>query len=362
MLYSMYMSDYCDPSSLINMIVIITVTAIIYLLGIVVLIGGEIAGKAYMFDKAGEKPWKAIIPFYSLYVLFGIGWKKSKFFFWLSGFSVFIIGFNITGMVSLNSFFTEIVFATYPRGLTMPLFPTIVDLMSLAGWIVMIAFQIILSVKIARSFGKGSEYAWGLFFLPPIFYMILGFGSTQYQGGNQALPQMKQNEDIFEDKTERACVIMSSLLDQGKRNTYNKPKLYHINIKRIFNTFSAALFTIIMYWMIIYTMDKIPYQLVFWVPDHIELLQIFWGGITFVVYIFAQKREKHKNMLLYYISAVLWNTLAMYAVRRDLGLLVAGAYIEFFSLTTLGICFGVYFIVLKYLDHKRKRDNTKYGL
>lgn len=108
MLYSMYMSDYYDTGSLINMIVTITITAIIYLLGIVVLIGGGIAGQAYMFDKAGEKPWKAIIPFYSLYVLFGVSWKKSRFFFWLSGFSVFIIGFYITGMVSLDSFFRRL--------------------------------------------------------------------------------------------------------------------------------------------------------------------------------------------------------------------------------------------------------------
>ena len=359
MLYSMYKSDYYDASLLIGRMITITIQAIICLLVLVVLVGGRFVGLAYMFEKAGEKPWKAVIPFYSLYVLFGIGWKKSKFFFWLSGFSVFIIGFS---MASLNSFFSRIVFESYPRGLNVSLFPAIVDFLILAGWIVMIAFQIILSVKIARSFGKGSEYAWGLFFLPTIFYMILGFGNAQYRDSKQALPKMRCDQDIFDDKTERACVIMSSLSDQGKRNTYNKPKLYHINIKRIFNTFSAALFTIIMYWMIIYTMDKIPYQLDFLVPDHIELLQIFWGVITFVVYIFAQKREKHKNMLLYYISAVLWNTLAMYAVRRDLGLLVTGAYIEFFSLTTLGICFGVYFIVLKYLDHKRKRDNTKYGL
>lgn len=244
----------------------------------------------------------------------------------------------------------------------MPLFPTIVDLMSLVGWIVMIVFQIMLSVKITRSFGKGSEYAWGLFFLPPIFYMILGFRNAQYRDSKQALPKMRCDQDIFEDKTERACVIMSSLSDQGKRNTYNKPKLYHINIKRIFNTFSAALFTIIMYWMIIYAMDKIPYQLDVIVPENIGLLPIFFGGITFVIYVFVQKREKHKNILLYYVSAVLWNTLAMYAVRRDEGLLITGAYIEFCSLTILGVLFGVYFIVLKYLDYKRKRDDTKYGL
>lgn len=358
MLYSMYMSDYYDTSSLISMIIRIAIIAIIYLLVIVVLIGGGIAGKAYMLDKAGEKPWKAIIPFYSLYILFGISWKKSRFFFWMSGFAVFIIGFHITGMVSLNSFFSEIVFASYPRGLTMPLFSTIVDLLSLVGWIVMIVFQIILSVKITRSFGKGSEYAWGLFFIPTIFYMILGFGNAQYCASNQALTQ----NEMLSGKSLKEPVINEFPIGSRERNIDNKPKEYHINIKRIFNTFSAALFTIIVYWMIIYTMDKIPYQLDFLVPDHIELLQIILGGITFIIYIFVQKREKHKNILLYYISAVLWNTVAMYAVRRDEGLLIAGAYIEFYSLTILGICFCVYFIILKYLNYKGKRDNTKYGM
>jgi hypothetical protein len=119
----MYKSDYYDASSLIGMMITITIQAIICLLVLVVLVGGRIVGLAYMFEKAGEKPWKAVIPFYSLYVLFGIGWKKSKFFFWLSGFAVFIIGFNISSMESLNIFLSEIVFASYPRGLNVSLFP-----------------------------------------------------------------------------------------------------------------------------------------------------------------------------------------------------------------------------------------------
>src|SRR5947199_10877259 len=41
---------------------------------------------------------------------------------------------------------------------------------------------IILSVDIAKRFGKGIGFAIGMILLPFIFWPILGFGSAQYQG------------------------------------------------------------------------------------------------------------------------------------------------------------------------------------
>jgi hypothetical protein len=45
---------------------------------------------------------------------------------------------------------------------------------------------IILSVDIAKHFGKGVGFAIGLIILPIIFYPVLGFGSAQYQGAPAA--------------------------------------------------------------------------------------------------------------------------------------------------------------------------------
>ncbi|MBE5781684.1 MAG: hypothetical protein E7329_00045 [Clostridiales bacterium] len=54
---------------------------------------------------------------------------------------------------------------------------------------------IIYSVKLAKAYGKGGGFAIGLFFLHPIFVMILGYGSAEYgtgwsvKEGYQELPE-----------------------------------------------------------------------------------------------------------------------------------------------------------------------------
>ena len=64
------------------------------------------------------------------------------------------------------------------------------------GWWVILLFipfvnliiLIILSIDVAKAFGKGAGFGIGLLLLPFIFYPILGFGSAQYQGGGPATP------------------------------------------------------------------------------------------------------------------------------------------------------------------------------
>ncbi len=86
-----------------------------------------------VFTKAGEPGWAAIIPFYNYYILSKIAMDKA------------IIGLLLLVFV-------------YP-----------------IGWI-------IVSVELAKAFGKGMGFAAGLIFLGPIFLLILGFGDAQYQG------------------------------------------------------------------------------------------------------------------------------------------------------------------------------------
>lgn len=64
------------------------------------------------------------------------------------------------------------------------------------GWWVLLMFiplvnvviLIIVSIDVAKNFGKGAGFGIGLFLLPFIFYPILGFGSAQYQGGAPSAP------------------------------------------------------------------------------------------------------------------------------------------------------------------------------
>src|SRR5438132_9296512 len=60
-----------------------------------------------------------------------------------------------------------------------------------AWWVLLLLicfpiFYIILSIDLAKSFGKGAGFAIGLILLPIIFFPILGFGSAQYQGPSAA--------------------------------------------------------------------------------------------------------------------------------------------------------------------------------
>ena len=87
-----------------------------------------------IFTKAGEAGWKCLIPIYNEYInvkiVDGNGWK-------------FLL-------------------------LLIP--------------IVNIVYSIMLTVRLAKSFGKGGGFAVGLLFLAPIFYLILAFGSARYIG------------------------------------------------------------------------------------------------------------------------------------------------------------------------------------
>ena len=93
-----------------------------------------IAGIWKTFVKAGQPGWAAIVPIYNIYVLCQIAGRP---WWWLL---VMLIPF--VGLVA----------------------------------------AIIVSIDVAKSFGKSTGFAIGLALLPFVFYPILGFGSAQYQG------------------------------------------------------------------------------------------------------------------------------------------------------------------------------------
>ena len=89
-----------------------------------------------IYTKAGQPGWAAIVPFYNNYVLskmvLGNGW-------------LFLLTFiPIVGLV----------------------------------------YEIYLTFKLAKVFNKSGLFGLGLLLLPVIFYLILGFGSSQYAGSN----------------------------------------------------------------------------------------------------------------------------------------------------------------------------------
>ena len=93
-----------------------------------------------LFTKAGEKGWKSLIPVYNMVVLFKI-----------SGLS----GWLVLGYLAA-------------------IIPVI-------GPLVVLGITIYLMINLAKAFGKGNGFAFGLIILNTIFIMILAFGNAEYQ-------------------------------------------------------------------------------------------------------------------------------------------------------------------------------------
>ncbi len=105
--------------------------ALVIQLAIIVLV---IAGFWKTFEKAGKPGWGSIVPIYNAVLLLEIAGKP---IWWFILFFIPIVGLIIA---------------------------------------------ILVSIEVAKNFGKGAGFGLGLAFLPFIFYPILGFGSAKYQG------------------------------------------------------------------------------------------------------------------------------------------------------------------------------------
>lgn len=108
-----------------------------------------------IFTKAGEAGWKSLIPFYSTYVQFKLTWNPMWFFV-------------LVACAAANFIFAGTDSIAY----------VISTLTSMAIGVI----SIIGSYKLSLAFGHGIGYAIGLIFLNPVFLLILGFGSSEYQG------------------------------------------------------------------------------------------------------------------------------------------------------------------------------------
>ncbi len=115
------------------------------------------AGLWKTFTKAGVAGWKAIIPVYNFYLLFKIAWQPRMFWLWLC--------LSVLGVV----------LAVYAMNAMMVYIALALNIVSS----VMLA---VLWYNVSLAYGHGLGYFLGLYFLNPIFIMILGFGSSRFVG------------------------------------------------------------------------------------------------------------------------------------------------------------------------------------
>jgi len=101
-----------------------------------------IVGMWKTFDKAGKPGWAAIIPIYNIIVLLEITDK--------------------------------------------PIWWVVLFLIPIVNFVAPVVVMFLVYITLAERFGKGGGFAVGLFFLPFIFFPMLGFSDATYQGGTPA--------------------------------------------------------------------------------------------------------------------------------------------------------------------------------
>lgn len=109
-----------------------------------------------IFKKAGEAGWKSIIPVYNTYTQYKMTWNPNMF--WISFGLMIVSGLLLRGDSSL------------------------IGVLRSLCLIAASAIDIVASFKLAAAFGKGVLFGIGLWLLGPVFYLVLAFGSAQYQG------------------------------------------------------------------------------------------------------------------------------------------------------------------------------------
>jgi len=142
----------------------------------------------FLFLKAGEEGWAAVVPFYNLYVLFKITWGNG----WLFLLMLIPIANIVIGIITM--------------------------------------------VKLARVFGKGGGWACGLIFLYPIFICITAFskdidyvgipGQTSAYGsgyGEQTYQQPNYQQPYSQDYYENQPNPYKRQSEQNSNYYYQKP-------------------------------------------------------------------------------------------------------------------------------------------
>ena len=131
----------------------------LYLLMAFVLWVIEVVGKWQVYRKLGIPSWKCLIPYYNNYVEFKRVWEVNYFIIWLVASICLIFLPALTDDIGL-----------------------FMRLLVLAVTLLQYAVYFVFCMKMAEVFQKGIGWAAGLFFLPFVFYPILGFSRDMPYG------------------------------------------------------------------------------------------------------------------------------------------------------------------------------------
>lgn len=148
-----------------------------FLVGILVFYIFVIIALWKIFTKAGIKGWKSLIPIYNLYCAYKMVGISPLWVLWqFLSVAAYIIALVCALGDRAEAYFNS-ADATLPKDVITN--GWVIATIIIAA-IISIYINIRYAIRLARAFSKGNGFAVGIFFLQPIFLLILGFGSAKY--------------------------------------------------------------------------------------------------------------------------------------------------------------------------------------
>ncbi len=119
-----------------------------------------------IFEKAGEKGWKALIPVYNVFIWFKVAENGKSFwaFFFVALLDAAAITISKTCADFLAKYYYTLMF----------------KLLIVLFTVVLLVLYVAQTYQLTKAFGKSIGFFFGLLLLPVVFYPILAFGSSKY--------------------------------------------------------------------------------------------------------------------------------------------------------------------------------------
>lgn len=124
----------------------------------------QAVGKFFVFKKAGKTPWHGFIPILSDWHQLDLSWNRMIAWLWVG--VLVICCLFLSGVI--NAIFH--------------MKPYIHDALMIVFIMTLVIIMVIDCYQLARAFGKKFFFVLGLFFLFPIFMLILGLDKSKYLG------------------------------------------------------------------------------------------------------------------------------------------------------------------------------------
>ena len=154
-------------------------------------------GRWNIFRKAGRSGILSLIPIVSGYTEYAVGWKGGAY--WM----------RILFALLAPAAPVWMIIRYFESGMSKTLAPAAGIVMGILCVLLVFWYGVVQNYKLSRAFGHSVLFALGLIFFKPLFLLILGLGSSQYQRAK------KEEESPVIDGGEWICVGCGTMNASG---------------------------------------------------------------------------------------------------------------------------------------------------